>query len=202
MIELFAIVVEGPALPDRGCRGVGPPVALVERGGRRVVLLLRSVGSCGSGWIAPSFWRSRILKSRRLIWRSSWRGSISKPRFFPLAGKGGRRGTYQQSSLVTQAHLFLLDNLRFVEVGHDVFAIAFFLGVWLTGSIKLEELLDAAVAGCNYVSALLNDSIFGLDFFEKMRDFGRQICHFLGLSVLSKQRMSSLHIFTILDELL
>ena len=95
-----------------------------------------------------------------------------------------------------------MDNLRFVEVGHDVFAIAFFLGVWLTGSVKLEELLDAAVAGCNYVSALLDDSIFGLDFFEKMRDFRGQVCHFLELSVLSKQRISSLHIFTILDELL
>ena len=91
-IELFAIVVEGPALPDRGCRGVGPPLALAESGGRRVVLLLRSVGSCGSGWMAPSFWRSRILKSRRLIWRSSWRGSISEPTFFPLAGKGEREG--------------------------------------------------------------------------------------------------------------
>ena len=90
-MELLAMVVEGPALPDRGCRGVGPPLAFVERGGRRVVLLLRSVGSCGSGWMAPSFWRSRILKSSRLIWRSSWRGSISKPRLFPLAGKMRKR---------------------------------------------------------------------------------------------------------------
>ena len=71
---LLAIVVEGPALPERGCSGVGAPSVLDERGGRRVlrVLLLRSEGSCGSGWMAPSFWRSRILKSRRLIWRSSW----------------------------------------------------------------------------------------------------------------------------------
>ena len=34
---LFAMVVEGPAFPDRGCRGVGPPVAVEERGGRRVL---------------------------------------------------------------------------------------------------------------------------------------------------------------------
>ena len=26
----FAMVVEGPAFPDRGCRGVGPPVMLDE----------------------------------------------------------------------------------------------------------------------------------------------------------------------------
>lgn len=70
---LLAIVVEGPALPERGCSGVGAPVMVDERVGRRVdrVLLLRREGSCGSGWMAPSFWRSRILKSRRLIWRSS-----------------------------------------------------------------------------------------------------------------------------------
>ena len=53
---LFARVVEGPAFPERGCRGVGPPVAVDERGGRRVLrVLLRREGSCGSGWIAPSF---------------------------------------------------------------------------------------------------------------------------------------------------
>lgn len=68
------MVVEGPALPERGFSGVGPPVVVDVRGGRRVLrmLLLRSEGSWGSGWMAPSFWRSRILKSRRLIWRSSW----------------------------------------------------------------------------------------------------------------------------------
>ena len=68
------MVVEGPALPERGFSGVGPPVVVDVSGGRRVLrtLLLRSEGSCGSGWMAPSFWRSRILKSRRLIWRSSW----------------------------------------------------------------------------------------------------------------------------------
>lgn len=76
---LLAMVVEGPAFPDRGCRGVGPPVVVDERGGKRVLsVLFRREGSCGSGWMAPSFWRSRILKSRRLIWRSSWRDGISK----------------------------------------------------------------------------------------------------------------------------
>ena len=34
---LFAIVVEGPAFPERGFRGVEPPVVLDERGGRRVL---------------------------------------------------------------------------------------------------------------------------------------------------------------------
>lgn len=86
--------------------------------------------------------------------------------------KGDRGETYQQSSFLTQADFFFLDNLRFVEVGHDVFAISFFFGIRLTGSVQLEELLNANVAGCNEVSALLDHSIFGLDFFEKMSDFG------------------------------
>lgn len=80
--------------------------------------------------------------------------------------------TYQQSGLLAQANLFLLDHLRFVEVGHDVFAIAFFFGIRLTGSVQLEELLDAVVASRDDVSALLDDSIFGLDLFEEMGDFG------------------------------
>jgi len=76
---LLAMVVEGPALPERGCKGVEAPVVDVERGGRRVVrlLLLRREGSCGSGWMEPSFWRSRILKSRRLICRSRRRAALS-----------------------------------------------------------------------------------------------------------------------------
>jgi len=78
-MALLAMVVEGPALPERGCRGVEAPVVEVERGGRRVLrlLLLRREGSCGSGWMEPSFWRSRILKSRRLICRSSRRAALS-----------------------------------------------------------------------------------------------------------------------------
>jgi len=69
VIGLLAMVVEGPAFPESGCRGVEAPVVEVERGGRRVErdVLFRRDGSCGSGWMAPSFWRSRILKSRRLI---------------------------------------------------------------------------------------------------------------------------------------
>ena len=82
------------------------------------------------------------------------------------------KGTYQQSGLLAQADFFLLDDLRFVEVGHDVFAVAFFLWVRLTGSVQLEELLDAVVAGRDDVAALLDDSIFGLDLFEEMGDFG------------------------------
>ena len=48
---LLAMVVEGPAFPDRGCRGAGPPVVADDRGGRRVprVPLLSREGSCGSG---------------------------------------------------------------------------------------------------------------------------------------------------------
>ena len=72
VMGLLAMVVDGPALPERGCKGVEAPVVEVERGGSLERLaLLRREGSCGSGWMEPSFWRSRILKSRRLIWRSS-----------------------------------------------------------------------------------------------------------------------------------
>lgn len=39
-IGLLAIVVEGPALPDKGCRGVEAPVEDADKGGRRVVRLL------------------------------------------------------------------------------------------------------------------------------------------------------------------
>ncbi len=80
----LAIVVEEPALPERGCKGVEAPVVDVESGGSRVVrlLLLRREGSCGSGWMEPSFWRSRILKSRRLICLSRRRAALSlKPTF-------------------------------------------------------------------------------------------------------------------------
>ena len=83
---LLAMVVEGPALPESGFRGVEAPVVLVEpvNGGRRVEreVLCRRDGSCGSGWMAPSFWRSRILKSRRLICLSSKSAAFSlKPTF-------------------------------------------------------------------------------------------------------------------------
>lgn len=44
---LLAMVVEGPALPERGCRGVEAPVVEAERDGRRVLrlLLVRREGS-------------------------------------------------------------------------------------------------------------------------------------------------------------
>lgn len=67
------MVVEGPALPDRGFSGVLALVVEVEMGGRRLptVGLIRE-GSVGSMAMVPSFWRSRIFRSRRLICRSSW----------------------------------------------------------------------------------------------------------------------------------
>lgn len=52
-----ATVVDGPALPESGCKGADMPVVLVERGGRRVerVEVLRRDGSSGSIEMAPSF---------------------------------------------------------------------------------------------------------------------------------------------------
>lgn len=51
VMGLLAMVVEGPAFPDKGCRTVEAPVVDADRGGRRVVRLLwlRREGSCGSG---------------------------------------------------------------------------------------------------------------------------------------------------------
>ncbi len=53
---------------------------LAEREGMRVSLkveVLRREGSCGSMAIEPSFWRSRIFKSSRLICRSSCKFEVS-----------------------------------------------------------------------------------------------------------------------------
>ena len=61
------MVVEGPALPDNGLSGVEAPVVEPDSEGSRWVLLFKSDGSCGSIAIAPSFWRSRSLMSRRFI---------------------------------------------------------------------------------------------------------------------------------------
>ena len=94
---------------------------------------------------------------------------------------GGR--LYQQSGLFTQAHFFLLDDLRLVKVGHDVFAVAFLFGIRLPGAVELEEFLDAAVARGDDVAALLDHAVFGLDFFEQVGDFGGEVCHCGGWSV-------------------
>ena len=52
-----ATVVEGPALPESGCKGADMLAALVVRGGRRAerVEVLRRDGSSGSMEMAPSF---------------------------------------------------------------------------------------------------------------------------------------------------
>lgn len=67
-------MVEGPAFPESGWRAVDGPGCSPASGGGRVVRVdvFKREGSCGSMAMAPSFWRSRILKSRRLICRSSF----------------------------------------------------------------------------------------------------------------------------------
>ena len=99
--------------------------------------------------------------------------------------------------------------MRFVEIGNDHFAIAFFLGVRLPGSVQLEEFLDTVVASRNDVPALLDDSIFGLDFFEEMGDFGGQVCHLNRIVNVVQERKTAFLFFdekkekmhTILNEL-
>jgi len=73
VIVLLAIVVEGPTLLERGFKGVLAPVLEVEMGGTRLAELgWRREGRGGSAEMVPSFWRSRILRSRRLMCRSSF----------------------------------------------------------------------------------------------------------------------------------
>ncbi len=64
-------------LTDTGLRGVLTPLApvLIETaGGTRLdVVSRRREGIDGSRGMEPSCWRSRILVSRRLMWRSSCR---------------------------------------------------------------------------------------------------------------------------------
>lgn len=69
------------------------------------------------------------------------------------------------SGFIAQANFLLLDNLCLVEICDDVFAIGFFFGIWLTGTIGFQEFLNAAVAGNDGVSAFLNYPIFRLNFF-------------------------------------
>ncbi len=72
MLELAIVVPPGPALPERGFRGVLAPVLEAETGRTRLAALgWRREGRGGSEDMVPSFWRSRILRSRRLMCRSS-----------------------------------------------------------------------------------------------------------------------------------
>lgn len=80
----------------------------------------------------------------------------------------GKGKTHKKNSFVTQADLFFLDDLGFVEIGHGVFAVVFILRVWLASTIHLEEFLDTVVAGCDNISAFLDEFVFGFDFFEKV----------------------------------
>jgi len=65
-----------------------------------------------------------------------------------------------------------LNYLGSIEIGQDVFTIAFFLGVCLACSVHFEEFLDTIVAGLDDGPAFLDNSIFGLDFFEEMLNLG------------------------------
>lgn len=67
----LAMVVEGPMmLPESGLSGVLAPVLEEENalGGTRLAeLACKREGRGGSFDMVPSFWRSRILRSRRLM---------------------------------------------------------------------------------------------------------------------------------------
>jgi hypothetical protein len=58
-----------------------------------------------------------------------------------------------------------LESFCSFEIVLNDFAVAFFFGVWLACSVQLDELLDAVIAGCDGISAFLDNSIFGVNFF-------------------------------------
>ncbi len=63
-----------------------------------------------------------------------------------------------------------MDGLSFVKVGKNGFAVDFLFGVRLTGAVRFQELLDAAVTGVGSGAAVLNHSVFGLDFLHQVGD--------------------------------
>ena len=84
---------------------------------------------------------------------------------------------YKSSSLLAQPNFFFLDNLRTIKVGQDSLGIAFFLRVWLTSAIKLEKFLNACVPGIDYGAALVHNEVFGLNLFQEVSDFCREVRH-------------------------
>lgn len=169
LVEVLAMVVEGPtALPERGWRGVEAPVeVVVERGGRRVWReeFVRREGSWGSMEMEPSFWRSRILRSRRLIWRSSfWGVSIE---IIDLQG-----GAYEQGGFFTESNFFVLDGSGFVKIGENGFGVDVFFWVCLAGAVGFEEFLNAVVAHVDGGTAFLDYSVFGVDLFHQVSYLG------------------------------
>jgi len=85
----------------------------------------------------------------------------------------------QKGGFVAQADFFFLDGLRFFEIRHGYVAVVLLFGVCLPGAVVLEELLDTVVAGCDYVAAFLDHSIFGLDLLEEMLDFRWEVCNYI-----------------------
>lgn len=68
-----------------------------------------------------------------------------------------------------------------IEAGEDALSIRLLLRVRLPGAIKLVELLDAVVARCDCVAAFLHNAIFGLNLFQVMYYFCREVGYFFGL---------------------
>lgn len=81
------------------------------------------------------------------------------------------------SRFITQADLLLLHGLSLFKIHHDILRVRFFFRVGLAGAIGLEELLDAAVTHDDHVAAFLHHAVFGLNFFQQVRDLGGQVCH-------------------------
>jgi len=81
--------------------------------------------------------------------------------------------SYKGRGFLTQADLFFLDDLSFVEICHDILDVCLFFGVRLACAVGFQELLNAAITGIDDASAFLYDSIFGLDLLQEMGNLGR-----------------------------
>lgn len=86
-------------------------------------------------------------------------------------------GTYKVSRFITQVNLLLLHRLSLFKIHHDILGVRFFFRVGLAGAIGLEEFLDAAVAHDDHVATFLYHAVFGLNFFQQVRDLGGQVRH-------------------------
>lgn len=91
----------------------------------------------------------------------------------------GRRKTYEESSFLTQANLFILDNLGFIILSHDSLAIYLVFGNWLASPIHFDKFLNTAIAACDLVLTFLHDSVFGLDFLQEMLDLSGKIRNYM-----------------------
>lgn len=78
----------------------------------------------------------------------------------------------QDGCSVRETDLLFLEGVSLVIMGEDRFRIQLLLRVHLGYTVELEEFLDTAITRSCLRTTVLDDSIFGLYFFEKMSYLG------------------------------